>query len=113
MALKHQVFDPINMTWCTATRKHQVFDPGRKDWCVMARIGTFSDDYEIKIAFYSTEEECEKSVKNLQASSNLPVEYRIFRHSFGDEESDTPEPPVPSQRQRKDQINRRTNRGLV
>lgn len=94
-------------------RKHLVFDSGDKDWCVMARIGTIEDGFQIKIAFYSTEEECEKSVKNLQESNEAPVDYRIFRHSYSDKESDTPETPVPSQCQPKDQINRRTNRGLV
>lgn len=94
-------------------RKHTVFDPGNKDWCVMARIGTIDDGFQIKMAFYSTEEECKESVKNLQESNDAPVDYRIFRHSFSDEESNTPETPVPSQGQRKAQINRRTNRGLV
>ena len=37
-------------------RKHLVFDPG--------------------------DEECEKSVKNLQESSEAPVDFRIFRHSY-------------------------------
>lgn len=94
-------------------RKHKVFDPGEKDWCVMARIGTVDDGFQIKIAFYNTEEECKESVKNLQERSEAPVDFRIFRHSFENEESDTPEAPVPSQRQRKDQINRRTGHGLV
>lgn len=94
-------------------RKHLVFDSDDKDWCVMARIGTIEDGFQIKIAFYNTEEECEKSVKNLQESHEAPVDYRIFRHSYSDKESDTPETPAPSQCQPKDQINRRTNRGLV
>ena len=93
--------------------KHTVFDPGDKDWCVMARIGTIDDGFKIKIAFYHSEEECKESVKNLQESTDAPVEYRIFRHSYPTEESDSSETPVPSQRQRKDQINRRTSRGLV
>lgn len=95
------------------TRKHSVFDPGNKDWCVMARIGTIADGFQIKIAFYNTEEECEESVKNLQERSEAPVEFRIFRHSYPNEESDNPETPAPNQRQQKDQLHRRTSRGLV
>lgn len=93
-------------------RKHSVYDPGEKEWCVMARIGTIDDGFQIKIAFYDTEEECKESVKNLQERSAAPVDFRIFRHSYSNEESDTPENPVPSQRKRNDQIERRTSRGL-
>ena len=93
-------------------RKHLVFDPGDEEWCVMARIGTIDDGFQVKIAFYSTEEECKESAKNLQESSKDPVDFRIFRYSYPNEESDIPETPVPRQRQPKDQNNRRTNRVL-
>ena len=94
-------------------RKHTVFDPGNEDWCVMARIGTIEDGFQIKIAFYSTEEECKKSVENLQEMCNDPVDFRIFKHSYSDEESDVPETPVPGRGRRKDQIHRRTGQGLA
>lgn len=94
-------------------RKHTVFDPDNKDWCVMARIGTIDAGFKIKIAFYNTEEECKESVRNLQENSGEPVDFRIFRHSYSNEESDTQETPAPSQHRQKDQIHRRTSRGLV